>query len=144
MASIVNAVGNSPCTNKDGSSYWSSTAIIVVWDEWGGWYDHEQPKIEPFPQGGFQMGFRSRCLWCPPGTIGNSREDFGSVLRFIEHNFGIMEGALTFADARGGTGDLSEYFSLGKPARKFQAISAPLSMKYFLTKKPSFLPVDND
>ncbi len=55
-----------------------------------------------------------------------------------------MEGALTFADARGGTSDLSEYFSLGQPARKFQAISAPLSMKYFLTKKPSHLPVDND
>ena len=148
VASIVNAVGNSPCTNKDGSSYWSSTAIIVVWDDWGGWYDHEQPKIEPFPQGGFQMGFRVPMLvvsaYTGPGTISNKREDFGSVLRFIEHNFGIMEGALTFADARGGTSDLSEYFSLGQPARKFQAISAPLSLKYFLTKKPSFLPVDND
>ena len=79
-----------------------------------------------------------------PGLSAIHVRTFGSVLRFIEHNFGIMEGALTFADARGGTGDLSEYFSLGKPARKFQAISAPLSMKYFLTKKPSFLPVDND
>jgi phospholipase C len=51
VASIVNAVGTSPCKNPDGSSYWSSTAIIVTWDEWGGWYDHERPHIEGFPQG---------------------------------------------------------------------------------------------
>ena len=148
VASIVNAVGNSPCTNKDGSSYWSSTAIIIVWDDWGGFYDHESPTIEPFPQGGFQMGFRVPMLvvsaYTGPASIGNSREDFGSVMRFIERNFGIMEGALTFADARGGTSDLGEYFSLGQPARPFQAINAPLSAKHFLTKKPSGLPVDND
>ena len=36
VASIVNAVGTSPCTNADGSSYWNSTAIIVTWDDWGG------------------------------------------------------------------------------------------------------------
>ncbi len=35
-------------------------------------------------------------------------------------------GRADLRDARGGTSDLSEYFSLGRPARKFQAISAPL------------------
>ena len=54
-----------------------------------------------------------------------------------------MEGALTFADARG-TGDLTEFFSLGSSPRKFQAIKAPLSAKYFLRAKPSGLPVDDD
>jgi phospholipase C len=58
VASIVNAVGTSPCKNPDGSSYWSSTAIIITWDDWGGWYDHVAPMIQAFPQGGFQMGFR--------------------------------------------------------------------------------------
>ncbi len=77
------------------------------------------------------------------GYISNMAEDFGSVIRFVERNFGIMEGALTFADARG-TGDLTEFFSLGNPARPFQAINAPLSAKYFLTRKPSGLPVDDD
>ncbi len=32
VSSVVNAVGNSP--------YWSSTAIFITWDDWGGWYDH--------------------------------------------------------------------------------------------------------
>ena len=64
------------------------------------------------------------------------------MIRFVERNFGIMEGALTFADARG-TGDLTEFFSLSEP-RKFRVINAPLSAKYFLTRKPSGLPVDDD
>jgi hypothetical protein len=55
-----------------------------------------------------------------------------------------MEGALTFADARGRTGDLTEFFSLGSSPRKFQPIKAPLSARYFLRRKPSGLPVDDD
>src|SRR5437868_10602121 len=35
VASIVNAIG--------GSSYWSNTAVIITWDDWGGWYDHVPP-----------------------------------------------------------------------------------------------------
>ena len=104
VASIVNAVGNSKCTNLDGSSYWNSTAIIITWDDWGGWYDHEPPTIEAYPQGGYQMGFRVPLIvvsaYTPAGFISNSPEDFGSVVRFIERNFGILEGALTFADLR--------------------------------------------
>jgi hypothetical protein len=35
VASIVDAVGQSP--------YWTDTAILVTWDDWGGWYDHVSP-----------------------------------------------------------------------------------------------------
>ena len=105
VANIVNGVGTSTCTDKDGTPYWKSTAILVTWDDWGGWYDHEPPMIEAAPQGGYQMGFRVPLIvvsaYTPPGFISNSREDFGSVIRFIERNFNIPEGALTFADARG-------------------------------------------
>jgi phospholipase C len=147
VASIVNAVGASPCTNPDGSSYWRSTAIIITWDDWGGWYDHEAPTIEMPPQGGYQMGFRVPLIVVsastPPGFISNSREDFGSVVRFIEWNFRIPEGALTFADARG-TGDLTEFFKLSARPHRFQAVKAPLSASYFLNAKPSGLPPDDD
>jgi phospholipase C len=148
VASIVNAVGTSPCKNPDGSSYWDSTAIIILWDDWGGWYDHQPPFIDPYPQGGYQMGLRVPLLvvsaYTPAGYIHNGREDFGSVVRFVEHNFGIMEGALTFADARGGVNDLRAFFSLRNAPRPFTPINAPLSAKYFLTRKPSGLPVDED
>ncbi len=93
------------------------------------------------------MGFRVPLIvvsaYTPAGFISNSSEDFGSIGRFIERNFGIMEGALTFADLRSKT-DLREFFSLGESPRPFHAIKAPLSAKYFLTRKPSGLPVDDD
>jgi phospholipase C len=58
VAQIVNAVGLSTC--KDGiTPYWDDTAIIITWDDWGGWYDHVVPPIEADPkQRGFQLGFR--------------------------------------------------------------------------------------
>jgi phospholipase C len=147
VASIVNAVGSSTCKNPDGSSYWDSTAIVITWDDWGGWYDHEAPTIEAFPQGGYQMGFRVPLIvvsaLTPAGFISNSPEDFGSIGRFIEQNFAIAEGALTFADARA-TGDLTEFFPAGAPARKFQPIRARLSASDFLNTKPSGIPVDSD
>ena len=46
VASIVNAIGK--------SSYWNSTAIIVTWDDWGGWYDHVPPQI----YNSYELGFR--------------------------------------------------------------------------------------
>ncbi|HTK79532.1 MAG TPA: alkaline phosphatase family protein [Rhizomicrobium sp.] len=147
VASIVDAVGSSTCKNPDGTSYWDSTAIIITWDDWGGWYDHEAPTIEAFPQGGYQMGFRVPLIvvsaLTPAGFISNSPEDFGSIGRFIEQNFAIAEGALTFADARA-TGDLSEFFPSGAPVRKFQPIRAALSAADFLNAKPSSIPVDDD
>jgi phospholipase C len=147
VAQVVNAVGTSTCTNPDGSSYWNSTAIVITWDDWGGWYDHEAPTIQAYPQGGYQMGFRVPLIvvspLTPAGFISNSPEDFGSVLRFVEQNFGISEGALTFADARG-SGDLTEFFTTGHGARSFKPIRAPLSRTYFLNEKPSDEPVDTD
>jgi phospholipase C len=147
VASIVNAVGNSKCKNRDGSSYWSSTAIIVTWDDWGGWYDHEPPTTRLYPYGGYELGFRVPLIvvsaYTPAGFISNSQEDFGSVIRFIEWNFGIMEGALTFADSRSAD-DLRSFFSLGNPPSPFQSIKAPLSANYFLTAKPSNIPPDDD
>jgi phospholipase C len=147
VASIVNAVGTSPCLNLDGSSYWNSTAIIITWDDWGGWYDHEPPMIEAAPQGGYQMGFRVPLIvvsaYTPAETISNLHEDFGSVIRFVEGNFGITEGALTFADMRG-TGDLTEFFALSRAPRAFRAIHTPLSARYFLTRKSPPTPPDDD
>jgi phospholipase C len=42
VGAVVNAIGQSP--------YWSSTAIIITWDDWGGWFDHVE-SIEANPNG---------------------------------------------------------------------------------------------
>jgi phospholipase C len=134
VASIVNAIGTS--TGCDGGAgYWKDTAILITWDDWGGWYDHEPPTILNYPQGGYQLGFRVPLIvvspYTPKGYINNVRHDFGSLLRFIENNFGIKEGVLNFADARA-TNDLSAFFDYSLPPRVFQPISSPLTASFFL------------
>ncbi len=147
VASIVNAVGTSRCKNADQSSYWDSTAILVTWDDWGGWYDHEAPEFLPYPEGGYQYGFRVPFLFIsahtPKGYIDNRRNDFGSIVRFVESNFGIGEGALTFADARA-TGDLWEFVDKEQAPRRFRKIRAPLSERYFIEDNSPPTPPDDE
>jgi hypothetical protein len=72
-----------------------------------------------------------------------ARIDAGGSLLLNGRNFGVGEGALTFADSRSFT-DLREFFFLSDPPRPFQAIKAPLSAKDFLTAKPSNIPPDDE
>jgi phospholipase C len=137
VASIINAVGNNPKCST-GESYWDDTAILVTWDDWGGWYDHEPPTFLPQPQGDYQYGFRVPFLfvsaYTPVAYVDNNRYDFGSILRFIEENFGIAEGALAFADARA-TSDLTTFFKLAMAPRVFTTIPAPFDAHYFVNNK---------
>jgi phospholipase C len=123
----VNAIGNSPCRNEDNSTYWDSTAIIITWDDWGGFYDHEPPTFLPYPEGGYQYGFRVPMLfvsaYTPKGYISNDRMDFGSIVRFIEFNSHIRMGKLTFADART-TRDLAQFYDLSRKPRVFKTVPA--------------------
>jgi phospholipase C len=146
VASIVNTIGTSKCKNPDGTSYWESTAIFITWDDWGGWYDHEPPTILASPQGGYQLGFRVPLIavsaFTPAGYINNNRHDFGSVIRFIEQNFGIAEGALNFADQRA-KNDMTAFFQL-PTARPFKPIPSTLDAAFFLNDTTPALDPDDD
>ena len=100
--------------------------------------DHEPPTIRPLRQGDYQYGFRVPLIvvsaYTPAAYISNLRYDFGSILRFIEHNFGIPEGELTFADHRART-DLTDFFHMDQPPRPFQRVSATKDETYFLNDK---------
>ena len=76
VASVVNAIGE--------SSYWNSTAIVIVWDDWGGLYDNLNP-----PQLGYGgLGFRVPAIivspYAKPGYISKTQYEFGSILKYIE------------------------------------------------------------
>lgn len=147
VASIINTLGQSKCANPDGTTYWNTTAVVIAWDDFGGWYDHEQPTFQPSPEGGYQLGFRVPMIfvsaYTPANYISNIRHDFGSVLRFIEHNFGITEGALGFADARATT-DLTEFYNLSNPPRTFDAIPSSKTALDFINDKTPNSVVDDD
>jgi phospholipase C len=146
VASIVNAIGNASIC-EEGAGYWSDTAILITWDDWGGWYDHVAPTILPGVQGDYQYGFRVPLLvvsaYTGPAFVSNARHDFGSILRFIEDVFNIKEGSLGFADERA-TGDLQEFFQFRRPAREFKTIAAPLDAHFFINDTRPPEPPDND
>jgi phospholipase C len=109
----VNAIMNSPV--------WSSTAIFVVWDEWGGFYDHVAPPQKDF----ISYGFRVPLIAISPYTKAGSSADGGSIssttyshesiLKFIEDNWGLP--SMTPADAR--ANDMMDMFDFSRtPKRK--------------------------
>jgi len=146
VTSIVNAIGASTsCDN--GGGYWQNTAIVITWDDWGGWYDHERPTFLAQPEGDYQLGFRVPMIfvsaYTPAGYINNARHDFGSILRFVEHTFGIQEGILNFADARA-SNDLADFYDLTKPPRPYQTVSAPKTAQFFIHDKRKATDPDDD
>ena len=55
VASIVNAIGDNTASATDNNKgYWDNTAILITWDDWGGWYDHEPPTILAGAEGDYQ------------------------------------------------------------------------------------------
>lgn len=150
VAAIVNALGaNKTCpagTRDAGQNYWENTAVILTWDDWGGWTDHELPRLaSKLPcrstdcHGDYEHGFRVPLIvisaYTPAGFISNEQHDFGSILRMVEGVNHLREGQLGFADARSTT-DLREFFSLRTP-RPYRAVPAQKSAAYFLSIKGS-------
>lgn len=131
VASIVNAIGN--------SAYWANTAIIVAWDDWGGWYDHVAPP-KVIDDGtswgsGYVYGFRVPLIVISPyakaGYISHVNHDFGSILHFTEEVFGLAP--LGYADAYGD--NLSDCFDFSQTPLVFHTISAPLRADHFLNDR---------
>ncbi len=68
---------------------WDSTAIILVWDDFGGFYDHYPP-----PQvDGFGFGPRVPMIVISPysaaGKVIHTQFEFSSILKTIESRFGL-------------------------------------------------------
>ncbi|MFZ0894408.1 MAG: alkaline phosphatase family protein [Candidatus Nitrosopolaris sp.] len=78
------------------SPYWSSTAIVLTWDDYGGFYDHvAPPQIDKYG-----LGSRMPALLISPytahGFVDHTQYQFESILKFIEWRFNIP--ALTSRD----------------------------------------------
>ena len=131
VASVVNAIGRSPA--------WNSTAIIVVWDDWGGYYDHVAP-----PQLDYQgLGFRVPMLVVSPyakkvGYISHTQYEFGSILRFVEQLWGLS--SLGATDARANS--ISDMFDLRISPRAFAPVPNALPPAYFKQQSSGGSPDD--
>ncbi|MGA8097936.1 MAG: alkaline phosphatase family protein [Candidatus Cybelea sp.] len=129
VASVVNAVGE--------SSFWNSSMIVVIWDDWGGFYDNAVP---PFQDKYGGLGFRVPAIIISPYAIaGTSKQggyvadipfEFGSILKFIENNWNLKATGQTDARAT----SIGKVLNYAQAPRPFTAISSKHSAQYFIDR----------
>jgi len=81
MAKVINALIASP--------YWKSSVFFLTYDEGGGYFDHvPPPRVDAYG-----MGFRVPMLvispWVKRGYVSGQLYEHASMLKFIEHLFGL-------------------------------------------------------
>jgi len=132
VASVVNTIGR--------SQYWNDTAIFVVWDDWGGWYDPAPPPIYNSYELGFRVPLVVISAYAKQHYVSTKQHEFGSILKFVEETFDL--GSLGTTDVR--ADDLSDCFNFSKGPNKFVPIPAPHDAQYFLRLPNSDEPPDDD
>jgi phospholipase C len=71
------------------SPYWASTAIVVTWDDYGGFYDHVAPPQEDASGEGFRVPTLIISPYAKHGYVDHTPYEFGSMLSLIESDFGL-------------------------------------------------------
>jgi phospholipase C len=121
---------------------WSSTAIVIAYDDSDGWYDHVMPPIviqSSDPKNDALLGATGLCGTTKPGTSGdqcgygirmpllvispyakanfvdNTLTDQSSILRFIEDNWNLGRIGTTSADNL--AGPLTNMFNFNGPSK---------------------------
>ena len=128
VTSLVNAVMRSP--------NWGSTAVFLVWDDWGGFYDHVRPpRVD-----GNGYGLRVPALVISPyakrGVVDHQTLSFDAYLKFIEDVFlrgrrldpatdGRPDPRPTVREAVPVLGDLSNDFDFAQSPRAPLVLRAP-------------------
>jgi phospholipase C len=80
IGSLTSALMNGP--------EWSSTAIFLMWDDCGCFYDHVPPPAHT-PQLGIRIPMIIVSPYAKPGYTDNGVASMSSPLAYIEHNFGL-------------------------------------------------------
>ena len=130
VAAVVNAIGESP--------FWTNTVIFVMWDEWGGWYDHVKPPYVDYDGLGFRVPLLVISPYAKRGYVSHVQYEHGSLLKFVEDRFGLARLAAT--DARANSLE-KDCFDFSQPPRLFQPIPTNMRPADF-EREPNQRPPD--
>jgi phospholipase C len=121
IASLVNAVGE--------SRFWDSTAVLIVWDDWGGFFDPVRPVYKDYDGLGFRVPLLMVSAYAKRGYVTHVQYETASVLRYIEDNFGLPQLAPSDRRAKDPAGDAFDY---SQQPRKFKPIPGGKPAAYWL------------
>lgn len=125
LASIYQAMTSSP--------QWSSSLLIITFDEWGGFFDHVPPPVAPIPPGELAVGntdglrgFRVPTLLISPFArrhhVSSTVYDHASILRLIEWRWSLEP--LTVRDSA--ANNLGEELDFAHPRTSAPVIDVPV------------------
>src|SRR5207249_4754445 len=100
---------------------WRSTAVVLAWDDFGGFYDHVPPPHTDV----YGLGPRVPAIvispWARRGFVDSSTLEFSSMLRLVERIHGLR----TLAPRDHVAGDMLEAFDFRFPSRRVCAELEP-------------------
>jgi phospholipase C len=79
VTNVINAIMSGPD--------WSSTAIFLAWDDWGGFYDHVAPPVVDGQGYGLRVPGLVISPYARSGYIDHQTLSFDAYLKFIEDDF---------------------------------------------------------
>ena len=126
---VVNTIFESPIAN--------SSAVLIFYDENGGYWDPVPPPMTSTGRDGFRVPFLALSPYTPPGRICSAPTDPAAVLRFIDTNWG-----LPYLNARVATaGNLSCYFDFSQSPRPPVILPTGVSLGAPIAAHPGPVPL---
>jgi len=123
LSEVYEAVVSSP--------NWARTALVINYDEWGGFFDHVPPTVAPIPPADAALGsdglrgFRVPALvvspWSSGGLVAHGLYDHTSVLKMIEWRWNLRP--LTIRDSS--ANNLAEVLDFAHPNLAAPAFTVP-------------------
>lgn len=106
--SVIDAIGQ--------SKFWDSTAIFLIWDDWGGFFDHVVPPQLDQLGLGMRTGIIVVSPYAKNGYVSHVQHEGGSILKFAEEAFGLK--VLGATDSR--ADDLRDFFNFSQSPQKYK------------------------
>ncbi len=131
VSSLVNAVGQ--------SQFWKTSAIFVMWDDWGGLYDHVPPPYEDSDGLGFRVPLLMISPYAKKDYVSHVQYEHGSILRFVENQYGLAQ--LAASDKRANDPAV-DGFNFKQPPRKYRPVATLYGPNFFMNRPLDQRPPD--
>jgi phospholipase C len=133
VTSVVNAIGE--------SQFWDTTAIFILWDDPGGWFDPVAPQYLDNDGLGDRVPLLVISPYAKQNYVSHVNYEFGSILRFTEDQFGLKRLGVSDSRANSPQGDC---FNFSQSPRRFVPFSSSHTRSYFLHQPPDIRPPDTE
>jgi phospholipase C len=131
VTSLVNAIGE--------SQFWDTSAIFILWDDPGGWFDPVAPQYLDNDGLGFRIPLLVISPYAKQNYVSHVNYEFGSVLKFTEDQFGL--GRLGASDMRANS-PAADCFDFSQQPRQFVPFTSRYGRAYFLHQRLDMRPPD--